>query len=705
MRVQEETAPGDGRAASVSNPASTTAPIRPARVVVVQNASDQDHYAGSGEGPYRKACPPWVTLTFLADHDLSERLVEMVEDGDVDAVVFGSNALAGAGARRAIAARRFTHLWAEDGPGGDVGVLVLHQYLRPDDVLPLDFLGGAAFSLVGERARRVAEDDIRFSDDWRFVGGGPVEKWDKRFRHLSEGYGHEKNGVWARFKFEYPEQWDELAWEDSKEGPLVAVCSVGDRVVAASRVPIDLTGTHDLLGSLLAACLRPRGCLVVEAPAATGSSAFTTALASAVDRRGFVDRVQPGSVDEIDPGLPPYSFFDELIIAPEWRVDEIKGVTEEAVLRKLEQGGSLVATFTGPGGKPVAVRLSGQPQYAVRANHLARWLIPRVPEFTGDIWAMRGLVDAVAATEDAYVDRRFIPPALQRDYVSRHLAEQLKSRVSENNVDDNVLATVATYKTLCALGEKRVERMRAWVLNNLDKPGVVPSVVAQALTLDPTLDDAKRRDRVRKAANADAIENDDVGLLRAYAAILFADEDPALLRNVAKDRSLGLSTQADVLRAAARYEIPAGEEIVELATHVRGRIDELAAAEGGLEAVCIGNAALIELARKQGIAPNAAIRGRAREVDARTVAGTELVKRAEDARREADQYRKVGRLATAIVAALIVFLTAVAIGAIAIGFDGDISRKFGFATGVLGLGTTLFTLVATRSRRAGLWRP
>jgi hypothetical protein len=696
VRVQAETARGES-----TEPASKIEPVRPARVVVVLNASDQDHYAGSGEGPYKQACPPWATLTFLADHDISERLVELVEDGHVDAVVFGSSALSGAASRRAITERRFVRLWAEDGPGADVGVLVLHQYLRPKEVLSLEFLGGAAFSLVGERARRVDKDTIRFRKDWRFVDGALVAERDKRFLHLSEGYGPQKNCVWAKFDFKHREQWESLAWEESPEDPLVAVCSVGDRVVPASRVPIDLTGTHDLLGSLLAACLRPRGCLVVNAPHTAGTSAFTTALASAVDRRRFVDRVHPESAAEIDPGRAPYSFFDELIIAPEWRVDEIDALTEEAVLRKLEQGGSLVSTFTGPGGKPVAVRLFGQPQYAERANHLARWLIPRVSEFAEDVWAMRGLVEAVAAIEKAYVDRRFIPPPLRRDYVRRHLLEPLKSRVSKKNVDDNLLATVATYQTLRALGEKKeVERMRAWVKEHLDADDVVPSVLAQALTLDPTLDDGKRGARVRDAVDDEAMENDDVGLVRAYAAILFADED--LLTSAATDRSLGLSTQGDLLRAVGRLDNQAGDDIVELAAHVRGRIDDLAAAEGALEAVCIGNAALIELARKQGIAPNAAIRGRPREVDARTVEGTELVKKAEDARREAEEFRQVGRVATTILLGFLVLLTAVAIVAVFVRLDGSVDKKIGFALSIFGFLSGIVGYVLARAKKAKL---
>ena len=685
---------------SGSVPESAPTPLRLANVVVVVNGSDYDHFAVSGEGPYHAACPLWATLTFLADHDIPDALVELLEDGDVDAVVFGSNALAGAVAQRAVAQPRFVERWKEDGPDSDVGVLILHQYLRPDAVVPLEFLGSAAFSLVGRPARRVARDDVRFSSDWRFTNGTPLEERDERFLALSQGYGPKRNCVWTRFDFKYPAQWEPIAWEHQCEHPLVAGCTAGDRVVVASRVPIDLTGAPELLGSLLAACLRPRGCLMVEAPTTTGSSAFSTALASAFDRQRFVHRVRPSVTTDIDPGHAPYCFFDELIIAPEWRVDEIASLSEEAVLRKLEQGGSIVATFSGPAGRPVAVRLSGQPQYAARANHMAAWLVPRLTEFQGDIWSMRALAQAVVATEDAYEDTQLIPQALRADFIRRHLVDHLTARVAGNNVDEIVLATVATYAALSALGQPGLDRMREWADKHLDKE--IPSVIAQALTLDPELQTPKRLEFVRAAANGETAPQDNARLLGAYAAVLLADSDPELLNAAAADRSLGLGVQAELLRSVARHRIPASKAVVELATHVRGEVDRLAAGEGALEAVCIGNAALIELARGQGIAPNVAIRGRSREVDVRTVENTELVKDRETALRKAEESRKAGRLATSALVGILVLLTLFAIGAIAVWSEGDPGAKFGFAAGVFGLMSTLIGFVTKKARDAGI---
>ena len=83
-------------------------------MVVVLNASDRDHFAVSGPASYRAAEPEWASLSFVADDDIGDALVPRLEDGDVDLVVFASNALMGAPAQRAIAEQRFTRLWADD---------------------------------------------------------------------------------------------------------------------------------------------------------------------------------------------------------------------------------------------------------------------------------------------------------------------------------------------------------------------------------------------------------------------------------------------------------------------------------------------------------------------------------------------------------------------------------------------------------------
>jgi len=681
--------------------ATVAATIRPAKVVVVLNASDQDHFAVSGEGPHRTACPPWAEPTFVADHDISTRLAALLGSGEVDAVVFASNAFLAPMARDAVAQPSFVSLWNDEGPARDVGVVVLHQYLREKEVLLLEFLGSAGFSLVGERPRSVAEKDVRFAADWRFVGGGKILQNDKRFLALARGYGLDRNCVWSRFEFAYRTQWDPLAWEPDAGNPLVALCAVGHRVVAASRVPIDLTGATDMLGSLLAACLRPRGSLMVEAPTTTSSTAFSTALASAIDRQRFVYRVRPASAAEIEPRETPYCFFDELIVAPEWRIDEIAALSEEAVLQKLEQGGSIVATFTGPEQHPVAVRLSGQPQYAERANRLAAWLVPRLAQFKGDIWAMRGLMEVVKAVEAAYVDRRLIPQALRREYVREHLAGPLRDRVKRENVDDNVLATLATYSVLRELDKTGFAGLRAWAAHRLD--GQVPSVIAQALTIESNLETPERLATVEAVAGgASPGQDDDVRLLRGYVAMLTAERDPDLLRAIAADRSLGLSVQAELLRAAIRHKLPPSKEIFDLTRYVRERIDQLAAGQGGLEAVCTGNAALIELARRQGIGPNAAVRGRPRETDARTVEATELVRERELARSDAEAARKVGRLA---VTGILGILAAIEVAAIVwiVGWSGgDPGSKFGFATGVFAFIGGFFGVILRRARAAGI---
>ena len=674
-------------------------PLRRANVAVVLNSSDHDHFAVSGEATFRKACPPWADLRFVADHDIGDELSELLADGDVDMVVFASNSLISAAAQRAIARESFADTWAEDGPSRDVGALVLHQFLSPDVVLPLAFLGTAEFSLVGEQARRVESGDIRFRSDWLFADETTDAERTRRFRAVSLGYGAQKFCVWTRSEPRYPTQWDPLVWEHGRD-PLIAVSDAGDRLVVASRVPIDLMGSTELLGSLMASCLKPRGCLLVESPTTSGSTAFTPALASAIDRRRFVHRVGPEHAGEIDPATAPYHFFDELIVAPEWHVEQMTALDEPAILRKLEQGGSLVLTFTGPAGSSVPVRLSGQPQYAGRANHLASWLLPRLDAFKGDLWSTRGLAEAVVATRNAFQDERLIPQALRHDYVCRHLADSLVSRVHGDNVDDNVLATAGTYAALRALRLPGHDNLRAWAAERLD--GELPSVVAQAIILVPTLETAERRERVLAAAMGGAPEPDDPRLLRGYAAVLSAESEPALVRAAAAERSLGLGVQAELLRAVARNRIDVTDEIVGMAALVRERIDRLAIGEGGLEAICLGNAALIELAHRQGVGPSAAIRGRPREVDARTVENTELVREREEAVREAARSRRVGRQATTALVGVLISLTVAAVAAIFIWFGDDIGEKFGFASGVLGLMSTLITYVVTKARAAGV---
>jgi hypothetical protein len=578
---------------------------------------------------------------------------------------------------------------------------VLHQFIAPDEVLPLDFLGSGAFSLVGERPRRVESGDIRFRRDWLFTEEAPYAERAKRFLALARGYGQgsQKYCVWARSRPRYPAHWNRLVWEQDRE-PLIAACNAGDRLVIASRVPIDLMGDTELLGSLIASCLRPRGCLLVEAPDTSGSTAFTPALASAIERGRFVHRVRPKHASEIDPTMAPYHFFDELIVAPEWHVEQIRALDEPTVLRKLEQGGSLVSTVPGPGGSPVTVRLSGQPQYAVRANHLASWLLPRLDSFKGDIWDMRGLAEAVVATREAFEDARLIPQALRDDYLRRHLADDLVKRVTGDNVDDNVLATVGTYAALRALRVPGHDGLRTWAATHLDRE--VASVVAQALILVPELGSAERRERVLAGAKGSASAEDDPRLLRAYAAVLFAESEPGLVRSAAAERSLGLGVQAELLRAVARSRIQVTNEIVGLAALVRERIDRLAAGEGGLEAVCLGNAALIELARRQGIGPTVAIRGRPREVDARTIENTELVRERENALRDAARYRHVGRQATTTLVGLLILMTVAAMAAIFVWFGDGIGEKFGFASGVFGLMSALIGYVVSKARAAGL---
>jgi len=673
-------------------------PLRRANVAVVLNASDRDHFAVSGESPFRASCPSWADLAFLPDHDIDEQLGALLKAGDVDAVVFASNALSTAAARQA-AQDGFARLWTEDGPAREVGALVLHQFLSAKDVLPLGFLGSASFSLVGESPRGIETGDIRFRREWLFTAETPYANRASRFLALSDGYGAKKLCVWARFEPRYPAQWEPLVWE--KDGAtLVAACRSGSRMVVASPLPIDLMGNTEVLGSLIAACLRPRGCLLVEAPGTSGLTAFTPAVASAIERGRFVHRVVPSTPLDIDPARAPYHFFDELIVAPEWHMDQIDALDEGTILRKLEQGGSIVATFMGPNASPVTVRLSGQPQYAQRANHFAGWLVPRLDSFKGDLWSTRALAEVVVATREAFRDDGLIPQALREEFVRRHLADALVARIKGDNVDDNVLATVGTYSALRALRVHGHDELRAWAQQRLDSE--LPSVVAQALILAPELATPERRRRVLDAAEGGAPAQDDSRLLKAYTAVLFAGSRPELVTAAAAEPSLGLAVQAELLRAVARNEIHVTNEIVGLAALVRDRSDRLASGEGGLEAVSIGNAALIELARRQGIGPSVGVREHPRELDARTVENTELVRQREEAVRDRDRYRRVGRLATTALAGMLILITVAAVVAIFVWTGGDLGARFGFATGVFALMSSLITYVVAKARAAGL---
>ena len=240
-------------------PATT---VRKANVVVVLNASDRDHFAVSGPASYRAAQPEWADLSFISDDDIGDALVPRLKEGDVDLVVFASNALMGASAQRAIAEKRFTRLWDDDG---DVGVIVMHQYLPRDMRLKLGFLSGAGFTLVGEQPRPIDNGQLRFDDAWPFLDGAGKAERARRFLRLSTGYGARNDCVWTGIELDHADEWERIAWE-TRRPPLIAASRAGRRVVIACRVPIDWTGEHELIRSLLATALRPRGCLVVEAP-------------------------------------------------------------------------------------------------------------------------------------------------------------------------------------------------------------------------------------------------------------------------------------------------------------------------------------------------------------------------------------------------------------------------------------------------------
>jgi hypothetical protein len=696
----------------VSTPVSAGTPLRRATVAVVLNSNDHDHFTVSGEETFRRACPPWADPVFIADHDMVEKLGALLDDGGLDAVVFASNSLITRAARETIDTRRFQRWWPDQGPNHDVGVVVLHQFLNKDSTLPVHFLGSASFTLTGEKPRQVKRDDIRFRSDWLFTRTATDDERSGWFLALSDGYGKTHDCVWARWEFRHPAQWEHVAWEHGGE-PLVSACTAGDRLVVACRAPIDLMGMTQVLGSLIASALRPRGCLLVERAGTVGSSAFTPALASAIERGRFVERHQPVQGGDIDPRQPPYHFFDELIVAADWPVEEITALDERAMLRKLESGGSVVATFTGPGKSPVTVRLHGQPTYAHRANRLASWFLPRVDSFKDDVWASRALAAAVVATRDAFEDERLIPQALRADYVRRHVAEPLAAdRISNDCVDDNVLATAATYAALRDLGGQPREGMHRWLAEHLDgEPG---SVVAQVLFLVPELRTPERLQQVRAAAKAAAPADDaapgdgaapaddDARLLRAYAAALFADTEPELLQKVAADASLGLGVRAELLRALGRSTVRTTDETLGLAAQVRTRIDRLAMGTGGLEAVCLGNAALIELGRWQGIGPAASVSGRPRELDARTIETTELVRMRDEAVRNAKRFEKAGKQATTLVFGLLVLVTIAAVAAVFLVGDGGFGDRVGLASTLFALLSGLTTFFVTRARKAGL---
>lgn len=318
---------------------------------------------------------------------------------------------------------------------------------------------------------------------------------------------------------------------------------------------------------------------------------------------------------------------------------------------------------------------------------------------------MRALAEVVVATEGAYEDTRLIPQALRADYVRRHLLTDLKGRLEGGSVDDIVLPTVAAYAALRTLGVEEIDDVRRWIEERLDDEtddDIVPSAIAQSLVLVRELATPERIERVRAATVAPENPRDDKRLLTSYAAVLFAASDPALLELAARDKSLGLSVQAELIRAVTREDMRTSDAIVALAADMRERMNRLAVGEGALEAVCLGNAALIELARRQGIGPSAAVRGSPREVDARTVENTELVRDRETAVREAGEARRIGRQATTVLTGILVIVTGLIIFAIAVWGPGDLPGKFGFASGVFGLMSTFIGYFAKKATDAGV---
>ncbi len=672
--------------AVLSDPARSQ---REANVAVVVNASDQAHFSFTGEAPFEAARPEWARLTFLADHDIAD-LGTLLERGEVDAVVFASNAFSTAAARRAIRGD-FARLWATDGPAHDVGVLVLHQYLTGGTVLSLDFLGAATCSLVADKPLHVEADAFRSDPAWQFA--------EPHIAALSKGYGQSEHVSWTRVKPRYPDQWQKLVWQH-EGAQLIDVCATRERTVISSRIPLDFMNSSELLRSLIAACLRRRGCLLVKHHDTSGPRVFTPALASAIERGRFVHQITPADAAEIDPAATPYRYFDELIVAPEWPVQELVKLDERAIQRKLEQGGSLVATFAGPSGAAVTVRLAHEPQYAARANHLAAWLLPNLASFKGDISAMHGLARAVAATRRAFRDERLIPQALRAEFVRKHLLAALLARIKDGSVDGLVLPTLGVYATLRDLGVGGHENLKTWVDEHLDAEPT-DSIVAQAMLHEPELATEARRQRVLAAL--DGPDGPDHRLLVVYGAALFAAERGPLLGEAAEDPSLGLGAQAELLSALARREAAATDEVLGLASRVRERIDRLAEGEGALDTICVGNAALIDLAAQQGIGPPAAIRGYRPRTDAvEAVANTELVRSREEAQRDAARFELVGRQATTALVGLLIVLIIGALVGILLFLHGAFLDRVKFALTIFGVlsGFTLYVL--RKARAAGL---
>ena len=183
--------------------------------------------------------------------------------------------------------------------------------------------------------------------------------------------------------------------------------------------------------------------------------------------------------------------------------------------------------------------------------------------------------------------------------------------------------------------------------------------------------------------------------------MLFAKDEPERVSQAAADETLGLGVQAEILLAVAPHGITDTDAVVRLGNHVREQIARLAERGEALEAVCLGNAALIELARAQGIAPNVAVRGRARQQDAWALENTELA----DTRHRAGGGRRRGggHVAVVAVTAVLGLITALAVAAIIVWFEAGVDGKFGFATGVVGFMTPIIFWVVRRARQAGVW--
>ena len=136
---------------------------------------------------------------------------------------------------------------------------------------------------------------------------------------------------------------------------------------------------------------------------------------------------------------------------------------------------------------------------------------------------------------------------------------------------------------------------------------------------------------------------------------------------------------------------------------MRERIDRLAEGEGALDTICVGNAALIDLAAQQGIGPPAAIRGYRPRTDAvEAVANTELVRSREEAQRDAARFELVGRQATTALVGLLIVLIIGALVGILLFLHGAFLDRVKFALTIFGVlsGFTLYVL--RKARAAGL---